>query len=183
MDKEKNFYYDISSQSAFPFLESNEKVLEKIFKVLEKKFHLKAHSDQQLIDLGSGNGSVILYCSLNYDIKSFGIEINSNLVIETEKRIERLKHQNKALTKRLEKITLIRGDLFNISLDRFDFIYIFSLPTMQKYLNHIFCTAKKNSILISYKYPLENFPYLKEVHILKIKINKKKILTYFYWKF
>ena len=182
MDKEENFYYNISSQIVFPFLESNEKILEKIFKVLEKKFNLKAHSDQSLIDLGSGNGSVIIYCSLNYNIKSLGIEINSNLVKETENRIKTLKHQSKALTKSLEKIILIRGDLFNMSLEPFDFIYIFSLPTMQKYLNHVFLTAKKNSILISYKYPLEDFPYLKQLHILKIKINKKKIFTYFYRK-
>ncbi len=183
MDKEEKEYYDISSQSALPFLESNKKVLKEIFKILEKKFHLKAYSDQRLIDLGSGNGAVIIYCSLNYNIKSIGIEINSNLVKETERRIQKLKLQKKSLRKSLEKINLIRGDLFKVSLERFDFIYIFSLPTIQKYLNHVFITAKNNTIFISYKYPLKNFPFLKEVQVLKTKINKKKVLTFFYQKF
>jgi cyclopropane fatty-acyl-phospholipid synthase-like methyltransferase len=182
MENDNNNYYEIISQSALPYLESDERILKKVFAVLEKKFQLSVHSNQQFCDLGSGNGTVIIYCSLHYDIKSIGIEINSHLVKETQERIEALKQMKKELIPSLEKISLIRGDLFNISLEAFDFIYIFSLPSMQKYLTHVFRTADSETVFISYKYPLRNFPFLHEQCRIKTSLNQREIFTYFYQK-
>ena len=74
------------------------------------------------------------------------------------------------------------GDIFEQNIKKFDFIYIYSLPTMQKFLNHVFNTAKSDAVFISYKYPLKNFEsYLKLDYVLKDNDNNQDI-SYFYRK-
>ncbi|TXT60706.1 MAG: hypothetical protein BAJALOKI1v1_1230010 [Promethearchaeota archaeon] len=184
MSDDKLNYYEFASQIALPFLGSHETVLKDIFKHLQKKFNLQINSNQKFIDLGSGNGTVIIYCALKCAIKSVGVEINSNLVKETEDRIKNLKENNeigdRELMKRLDKIEVVQSDLFTITLEAYDFIYIFSLPTMQRYLKHIFQTARQDAVIISYKYPLEHLPLLKKVSELTTSIYEQILSTYFY---
>lgn len=177
----KNFY-SFHSQLSLPFLESDESILEKVFSVLETKYNLEKGSEQKFIDLGAGTGLVVIYCVLNYSIYSKGIEINSHLIEEFKELIQKLKRENKHFKKKFNKIHIEHGDLFEANLEEYDFIYIFSLPTMQKYLNHVFKTAKNGAIFISYKYPFMKFGYLKKVHQIDIKIKQSKISVYFYKK-
>lgn len=156
-------YNEIQSQLALPYLSSHEEVLEGIFNVLESKFYLKRKSEQSFIDLGSGNGSVVIYSGTNYSIKSIGIEINKNLIKEAKNLIKNLNWRKQRY------IEIVHGDLFQQNLENYDFIYIFSLPTMQKYLFHVFNTMNHKAILISYKYPLSNMKsILKLVHRTEI---------------
>ena len=179
MPKKDSSY--ITSQLELPFLETPPDLLEEIFHNLRDKFGLKNNSNQKLIDLGAGNGTVIIYSALNYGIKSFGIEINPNLIEETKRRIRILKakhNHKKSITK---KIKIELGDFYLKNLKKFDFIYIYSLPTMQKYLKHVFFTAKKGAIIVSHKYPLEGLnSYLKLEYELKQKKVKLEGFTYFY---
>ncbi|MFX1355821.1 MAG: class I SAM-dependent methyltransferase [Promethearchaeota archaeon] len=180
--KKKDFF-TITSQLDFPFLETNTALLKEIFEILKLKFGLLKNSKQKLIDLGSGNGQIIIYSALNYGIKSIGIEINKDLIKEAKTKIKSLKNQKSYSLRRLRKVKLIYGDLFKMSLKSFDYIYIFSLPTMQKYLRHIFLTIKRNSIIIAYKYSLESFEDIFELEYeLKNEYKNQTISTYFYKK-
>ena len=170
---DKHNYNEIQSQLALPYLSSHEGVLEGIFNILESKFHLKKKSNQSFIDLGSGNGNVVIYSGINYSIKSIGIEINENLIKEAKDLIKSLNWRQRRY------IRIMRGDLFQYNLEKYDFIYIFSLPSMQKFLDHVFRTAKKGAVVISYKYSLSNMDkLLKLAHESKIK----NIEVYFYIK-
>jgi len=144
----------ILSQLELPFLETSPDLLEKIFRTLRDKFGLISNSNQKLFDLGSGNGTVIIYSALNYRINSFGIEINPNLIEETKRRINMLKATHNHERSIIKNIKTELGDFYQKNLKNFDFIYIYSLPTMQKYLKHVFSTAKKGAIIVSHKYPL-----------------------------
>lgn len=176
--------HEINSQLKLPFLETNEIIIEKIFRTLKMKFELAENSKQKLIDLGSGNGCIIIYSALNYGIKSIGIEINLNLITEAKNYIKLLKKENSYQKKLFKNITFIHGDLFEVNLKDFDFIYIFSLPTMQTYLHHVFLTAKKDSIIISYKYPLTGFKdILKMAYELRCDNKDQMISTFYYKKF
>jgi len=179
---EHNDNYIFNSQLALPYLESEEKVIEKIFKVLQNRFNLKIHSRQRLIDLGAGDGSVIIYSAVKYDIESTGVEIKPSLVRDLRERIRTIRKSQEQLEARLKKIRIIQGDLFQQSLEGFDYVYIFSLPTMQRFLNHVFQTAEKGTIFISYKYPLEDFSYLELKHHFSVKVEKREIFSYFYEK-
>ncbi|MBD3213867.1 MAG: methyltransferase domain-containing protein [Candidatus Lokiarchaeota archaeon] len=178
----KEDFYSFNSQLSLPFLESDESVFDKIFLVLKERFNLRGGSEQMFIDLGAGNGRIVIHCALNYNIISKGIEINPHLIEEANERIEKLKKQQNYTPERYLKIEMEHGDLFETNLAKYDFIYIFSLPTMQKYLNHIFRTAKSGAIIISYKYPLEEFEYLREAHQIRIPKTENDINIYFYRK-
>lgn len=179
---EKNNNYIFYSELALPYLESNEKVIEKIFKNLQNKFNLVSNSNQRFIDLGAGDGTVIIHSALRYNIESVGIEIKPSLINECNNRIDLLKENSNELQSRLQKVKMIQGDLFQQTLESFDFVYIFSLPTMQRFLNHVFRTARKGAIFISYKYPLEDFPYLNQKDKMEIRIKDKNVCVYFYNK-
>ncbi|MFX0041481.1 MAG: methyltransferase domain-containing protein [Candidatus Hodarchaeota archaeon] len=167
------------SQLDLPFLETSPDLLKAIFQILKDRFGLIKNSNQKLIDLGAGVATVIIYSALNYGIKSFGIEINPNLIKEAKKKIEILKVKYKKKIAKNIKIELT--DLYQKNLKKFDFIYIYSFPKMQKNLKHVFSTAKKDAIVISHKYPLEGLnSYLKHEYELKQKKGNKEVSTYFY---
>jgi len=182
--KKKQKIFDIfHSQLDLPFLETDNELLEEIFQTLESKFGLKKNSNQKFVDLGAGNGNIVIYTALNYNIKSYGIEIDHNLINEAKIKIKSLKKEgiyNKSL---LKKIKIKLGDFYLLNLEDYDFIYIYSLPSMQKFLQHVFITTKKGAIIISHKYHLEGFKYLlKNEYRLAHKNGKQEIYSFFYKK-
>ncbi len=179
----ENKYYEFQAQLSLPFLSTSTEALFQIFKTLENQFGLIKGSSQKFIDLGAGNGVVVIFSALNYSISSLGIEINNVLINEIKDHIKILKESKKYSSRILHKIVIKKEDLFQQDLSNFDYVYLFSLPTMQKYLKHVFLTAKEGSIFISYKYPLEGFEsILKLEHVLDIKLKKDLVKTYFYVK-
>ncbi|MHA1671685.1 MAG: class I SAM-dependent methyltransferase [Promethearchaeota archaeon] len=179
----ENKYYELQAQISLPFLSTSSEALVQIFETLEKRFGLKKGSTQKLIDLGAGNGVVIIFSALNYNISSLGIEINDILINEIKEEIKILKEKKIHQSKILRKIVIKKGDLFQQDLSNFDYVYLFTLPTMQKFLKHIFLTAKEGSIFVSYKYPLNGFDsVLKLEHILDIKLKRSLLKTFFYEK-
>ena len=171
------------SQLDLPFLETNKEYLKEIFQTLEFKFGLQSNSKQKFIDLGAGNGTVVIFIALNHNIKSYGIEIDQKLIIEAKDRIESLKREGNYNKSLLKKIKIHLGDFYLFSLKDYDFIYIYSLPSMHKYLKHVFNTAKNGAVIISHKYPLLDFDFiLNNEYILFHKNSNQKICTFFYKK-
>ena len=162
-------YRNFISKLSLPYLGTPPEVIPLIFDTLTKRFDLKHNSSQSIIDLGSGNGRIIIYSAINYGIKSIGIEIDETLIEEAYGTIKSLKQENQ-ISRNLTKLIEIRNeDLFLQDLKEFDFIYIYSLPSMQKSLNHVFKTAKGGAIFISFKYELVGFElYLDYEYNLKI---------------
>ena len=181
MIHKKDSYQKIISQLDLPFLETPQDDIEKIFEILSSKFGLRKDSRQKFIDLGAGNGTVIIFCALNYLIESVGIEIDPNLIKEMKGKIKKLKEQKNINRNVLKKIKIRLGDLFLINLKKYDFIYLYSLPTMQKYLQHLLKTAKVGAIIISYRYPLDMFNLdMKYVYQLIRKNKDQERYSYFY---
>ena len=175
--------YKIYSLLDLPFQESNRNHIEEIFQILEQRFSLKRNSKQKLTDLGSGDGRIIIHAGLNYGILSVGYEINPDLIKEAKEHINLLKYENIYKIRDYRKIKIKMGDIFNLSLKKFDFIYIYSLPTMQIFLNHVFKTAKRGAIFISYKYPLKNVKIiLKFEQKIVHKNGNNPVETFFYRK-
>ncbi len=146
----------IHSQLSLPFAETNRNLILEIFKILETKFSLKKYSKQKLVDLGSGKGQVIFYSALNYGIPSIGVEIDTNFINQAKIKLRNLKKEKFYPKKHFRHIKLMNQDLFNFDLQDFDFIYIYSYPPMQKFLKHVFKTAKSGATIISYRYPMSD---------------------------
>lgn len=180
--KQKNFE-KLHSQLDLPFLETDNKFIKEIFQTIEFEFGLERNSNQKLVDLGAGNGSIVIYSALNYNIESHGIEIDQNLKNEADNRISVLKKEGYYKKKLFTKIKIKLGDFYLINLKAYDFIYIYALPSMQKFLKHLFNTAKKGAIIISHKHQLGGFnSILKDEYRLAHKNDKLKIYTFFYKK-
>ncbi len=171
------------SQLNLPFLETDYKYIIEILETLQLKFGLVRNSKQKLIDLGAGNGSFVICSALNYNIKSYGVEIDQNLINEANNRINSLKKEGNYNKSLFRKILITLGDLYLLNLIKFDFIYIYSLPSMHKYLKHVFSTIKKGAIIISHKYHLDGFTsILKEEYRLTHRNCKEGVFTFFYKK-
>ena len=104
MKKNKRNFDIFHSQLDLPFLETDNRFLPEIFQILEYNFSLESNSKQKIIDLGAGNGNVVIYAALNYNIKSYGIEIDNNLVTETKIRIQSFKKSGTSNKKLLRKM-------------------------------------------------------------------------------
>lgn len=177
-------FVKLHSQLDLPFSETNNNFIKEIFQTLELKFGLIKNSKQILIDIGAGNGSVVIFAALNYNIKSVGIEINQNLIREAKSRIISLKKEGKYNKRLFTKIRIRLGDFFLINLKNYDFIYIYSLPMIHKFLKQIFSKAKKGAIIMSHKYRLRDFDsILKEEYCLEHKYEKQESYTFYYRKF
>lgn len=184
MTRKQNYFGKFHSQLELPFIATDQELLNKIFKILEIKFGLKKDSSQTLVDLGSGDGAIVIFSSLNYGIKSIGIEIDPVLINEANQRIMSSKKEGNLKKKTVKAIKIKLGDLYVQNLKKYDFIYLYSLPSMQKYLNHVLLTAKKGSIIISHKYPLKGFnSYLALQYKLRQDKENQNIFTYYYEKF
>lgn len=176
-------YHNFISKLSLPYLGTPPEAIPPIFDTLTKRFNLKCDSSQSLIDLGSGNGRIIIYSAINYGIKSVGIEIDEVLIEEAYEKIQSLKLR-KQVSRNLTKLINIQNeDLFMQNLQEFDFIYIYSLPSMQRSLNHVFLTAKSQAVIISFNYELNGFEtYLNYEYCLDIKYKKKIWKAFFYRK-
>lgn len=183
MAKKKYNSYSLYSQIDLPYLETNESFIKDIFETLEIKFSLKRDSNQKFIDLGCGDGRVVIYATLHYGIQSTGVEINLNLIEEAKSKLKLLQTNKTYKKRQLKKIRIRYEDLFQLDLHKYDFIYIFSLPTMQRFLKHIFVTIQNDATIVSYKYPLINFDsFLKLEEEIKLKSKNQKISAFFYRK-
>ena len=112
MAKKKYNSYSLHSQLDLPYLETNESFIKDIFETLETKFSLKKDSKQRFIDLGCGDGRVVIYATLHYGIQSTGVEINLNLIEEAKSKLKLLQ-TNKIYKKRqIKKIRSRYEDLF-----------------------------------------------------------------------
>ncbi|TFG08542.1 MAG: class I SAM-dependent methyltransferase [Promethearchaeota archaeon] len=179
-----NRHYYINCQLDLPFLETDNAHVIEIFKTLHTKFGLRKNSNQKLVDLGAGSGRIIIFAAINYGIKSFGIEIDQNLIHEIKEFINFLKREKKCQHKIVRKIIIKLGDFYSVKLSKFDYIYMYSLPTMHQYLNHVLQTAKKGAVVISYKYPIHNYEDLLKLEemLLHGDENKNTCFTFFYSK-
>ena len=176
--------YKFFSQLDLPFLETKQIHLQNIFESLKNQFGLIKDSSQVFIDLGAGNGQVIIYSAINYRIRSIGIEIDPILIEEAKNSIKSLKKHKKSEKSLFKKIKMIHGDFYQQNLETFDYIYIYSLPTMQKYLKHVFQSAKCGANIISHIYPIQ---YLNQFLELRYKVEhqteNQKSCTFFYRRF
>jgi predicted O-methyltransferase YrrM len=165
-------YYDMQSQVALPFAPTPDSAIEGIMDTLEQSFGLSAGSKQRFIDLGAGNGKVVFMVARRFRVKATGVEINDQLIREAN-------HVQKEA--RLKGARVVKGDLFQQDLAGFDFVFIFSLPDNQRFLNHVFQTARPGTIIVAYRYALDELPHLLALEqVQAVQANEEEQHAYFY---
>ncbi|MHA1474639.1 MAG: class I SAM-dependent methyltransferase [Promethearchaeota archaeon] len=154
--------WKIETQKALPYLATPIDVIESIFKFLNEK-NLIAKG-QRLVDLGAGDGRVIIYASEFYKLISLGLEINLNLIKSAESEIKR-----KDLS---DLCKIMEMDLFNYDISDMDIVFCFFLPSNHVYCSHMIEIVKSGGIVINIKWDLKKFKkYWKKS--FKIKTNEQ----------
>ena len=140
-----------------PYLPSN-----KLFKEAIK--HLDIKKGDMVLDIGSGDGRVLLYASKKYPDASFvGIEKNLALVIYSNFLKFLLGRKN---------LTFECKDILKYDISHFDAIYMYLLP---QFVDEILLSDKKlkpDCTLISFHYPLgKKFTEINKVERYAVKYN------------
>ncbi len=73
-----------------------------------------------LVDLGSGDGRIVITAALRYGVEAVGVEINPGLVRQSRENAEKAGVAGKA--------TFVEGDLFDYDLRKATVVTIFLLP-------------------------------------------------------
>ncbi len=120
-----------------PFVPSPKDVVEKMLSIADPS------PEELLIDLGSGDGRVILSATKDYNCWSIGVEKNPRLVELTRKNI---------LSLGLGKAKVVRGDLYSYDFSKADIITLYLLPEVLKILSPKFSMMRKGARIISHDY-------------------------------
>ena len=139
--------WKIKAQKDLPYLATPITVIESIFKFLKENNLIK--KGQRLVDLGAGDGRVIVYASEFYSLISLGLEINRYLIKTVESEIKR---------KNLSDLCEIKEvDLFNYDISDVDIVFCFFLPSNYAYCTHVIKMIKSGGLVINIKWDLKKF--------------------------
>ncbi|MEH2422590.1 MAG: hypothetical protein V7K48_17230 [Nostoc sp.] len=127
-----------------PYIPSNIRTINKVLKWLELK------SDQVVVDLGAGDGRVIVLASLLYGSKSIGVEIDSIRYVLAKFLILLLGLKGKA--------TVIKGNLYNFDLSNVDIVMFSLLPaSIQRLQPKLESQLPSGSKIVSFQFPIPSW--------------------------
>jgi len=134
-----------------PFVPSPRDVVEKMLSIADPK------PDELLVDLGSGDGRIILSAAKDYRCWSLGVEKNINLVELTRKKIASMG---------LDKAIVLRGDLYSYDFSEANVLTLYLLPEVLEILVPKFKKMKKGARIVSHDYMI---PSLNPSEIYKVR--------------
>ena len=134
------------AQQDLPFLPTPHEVIPTIFEFLD--YHDLIKPGMRLIDLGAGDGRIILYAAEHYHLKACGVEINEELIQTAQQKI---------CQQGLEKeCVIVEGDLYNTAISSFDVVWVFLYPTSHAYFKHVMQDLKPGATIVSIRWPLSS---------------------------
>jgi SAM-dependent methyltransferase len=139
--------WKIIAQTDLPYLPTSQIVIEEVFKFLSEKELLK--DKKTLIDLGAGDGRVIIYATEKYGFMTTGLEINSELIQSTQEKINQLNIS--------EKCQVIEADLYDFDISHQDIIFCFILPSSHNYFKHVIENIRPGAIILSIRWAMDVF--------------------------
>jgi SAM-dependent methyltransferase len=120
---------------------------------------------QVFVDLGSGDGKVVIYAVKKYQVSGTGVEVNPFLVLFSRLWAKLLNLRSAYFYKR---------DLFSYPLKEVDVVYLFLMPKMLKKLSpRIKTECRKGTLIICRGFGLPGFKPFDQ-------INTHPFPTYFY---
>ncbi len=142
-----------------PFEPTSNKKMKKMIKLAKLK------KTDKVVDLGSGDGRLVIEMAKHGVKESHGYEINPFLVL-----LSKLKIKRQGLSK---KAFIHWGNFWNKDLGKFDVIILFQFSTIMKRLKKkLKKELKKNSRIVSYHWKFPNWKPIKRLeNIYLYKIN------------
>lgn len=134
--------------SISPFVSSSEEDVERMLRIANLK------KGETLYDLGSGDGRIIIAAAKKYGVKAVGIELQEDLVKETQRKIHELG---------LEKdVKVIYGDLLIKNICKADVVTLYLTDSAnEKLVLKIKKELKPGSRIISHRFKISNLTPVK----------------------
>ena len=99
------------------------------------------------VDLGSGDGRLVILAARNFGARSIGYELDSKLVDSSRRQIEEMGLSPQA--------SIIQRDLFQADMTEVDLVTVYLLPRALKLLRPIFeRDLKKGAVVVSHDFPM-----------------------------
>lgn len=125
----------------FPYLRSPLKVIDEALEIVNLS------RDDVFVDLGCGDGAVLLRAAERFGVFSVGYEINPALVKIARRRVKSAGLQ--------DLIDIVHSDLFLADLSRFDVIYVYPSPMVTAKLSEkIVAECKAGTRILVHDYSL-----------------------------
>ncbi len=151
--------------SELPYLPSPEGVIRLGLKLARPR------ENDIFVDLGCGDGRILMYVAKNYGIYCVGFELNP-ILVKIAKREIRSSNLGRF-------IDIIFGDFFYADFSKFTIIYSYPSPTIIRRLSlKILNECKQGCRIITHDHPLEGLKPVTEVCIPSGSIHIHKIYLY-----
>ena len=151
-----------------PFVPSDKEQVKRMVALTAPK------SGETLYDLGSGDGRIVIEAAQKYGVKAIGIEINPVLVWLSNRKIQKLKLENKA--------KVYQGNFFKENLSKADIVMLYLWPPSLKMLERkLLSELKPGTRICSLFFPLKRIPLVKVdskysfIRLYQIPIKKPKV--------
>jgi precorrin-6B methylase 2 len=139
-------YIMFSFKNFVPFVPTPNKILRRMVAMAEIK------PGERVCDLGSGTGRIIITAGkMNKQNLILGVEKSLYLRFITKLKLFFLPQLR-------NRVQVSNQDLFNLDLHNFDVIFCFLNPAALRLLTAKFQTLKKDSRIVCYMFPLEEYP-------------------------
>ena len=107
----------------------------------------KVNSEDILLDLGSGDGRIVITAARDYKVKkAVGVEIDPALVAESRRNIERAGVADRA--------EIIQQNLFDTDLSKYTVITMYLLPSVNVRLRHKLLRLRPGTRIISHAFDM-----------------------------
>lgn len=146
------YYIVVTGLFSVPYVPTSTRDLESVlaFTKLKKGMHF--------VDLGSGDGRLVITAVKKFGVYGTGLEINPLLIWYARIWARLLK---------LERATFLRQDLYTFSLQKADVVYLFLFPRMMEKMSaKIKKECKKGTLIISRGFEL---PGIKQIDLISTK--------------
>lgn len=153
-----------------PYVASNSKIAFEALKLLNLK------KEDRFVDIGSGDGKVVMLASRLYNLKSYeGIEFSTALSIYS--------NICKFFSKRRSKIQFHNTDAFMYNYSHCNKVFLYmTTDTTNRILQKIENEIPKGSIVVSAVFKMGDFMKNHEVDVKEVLIGNKKINIYIWEK-
>jgi len=99
-----------------------------------------------LVDLGSGDGAIVISAARDFGAKAHGVEYDARMV--------ELSRHNAAQEKVSDKTSFEQGDLYATDFSRFDVVAMYLLPQMNVQLRHKLMAMKPGTRIVTHQFHL-----------------------------
>jgi len=138
--------------NAGPYVPSPQSVVADMLKLA------RVGPDDYLIDLGSGDGRIVLTAAKVFGARGFGVEIRDDLVRQANAAA---RAQGVA-----DRVHFVRADLFKTDISRASVLTLYLLPdTVNLLRNKLATELRPGTRILSHDYPLGGWDHVEMVHM------------------